>query len=65
MELSRQEYCSGYPFPAPADLPDPETEARPPAPPGATSVAPHLWGNLELGEKEDTSKLNRSVLQTT
>ena len=31
MELSRQEYWSGYPFPSPGDLPDPETEPRSPA----------------------------------
>ena len=23
MELSRQEYCNGYPMPSPGDLPDP------------------------------------------
>ena len=26
MEFSRQEYCSGLPFPTPGDLPDPGTE---------------------------------------
>ena len=26
MELSRQEYWSGLPFPSPGDLPDPRTE---------------------------------------
>ena len=26
--FSRQEYCSGLPFPSPGDLPDPEIEAR-------------------------------------
>ena len=31
MELSRLEYWSGYPFPSPEDLPDPETEPRSPA----------------------------------
>ena len=31
MELSRQEYWSGQPFPSPGDLPDPEIEARSPA----------------------------------
>ena len=30
MELSRQEYWSGYPFLSPGDLPDPETEPRSP-----------------------------------
>ena len=27
MELSRQEYWSGLPFPSPEDLPDPEIES--------------------------------------
>ena len=31
MELSRQEYWSGLPFPSPGDLADPETEPRSPA----------------------------------
>ena len=31
MELSRQEYWSGQPFPSPGDLPDPEIEPRSPA----------------------------------
>ena len=26
MEFSRQEYCSGLPFPPPGDLPDPRSE---------------------------------------
>ena len=26
MQFSRQEYCSGLPFPSPGDLPDPGTE---------------------------------------
>ena len=33
MELSRQEYWSGLPFPSPGDLPDPGTEPRSPWPP--------------------------------
>ena len=28
MELSRQEYCNGLPFPSPGDLPDPRIEPR-------------------------------------
>ena len=28
MELSRQEYQSGFPFPSPGDLPDPGVEPR-------------------------------------
>ena len=31
MELSRQEYCSGLPFPSPGDLSNPEVELRSPA----------------------------------
>ena len=31
MEFSRQEYCSGLPFPPPGDLPDPGLESRSPA----------------------------------
>ena len=31
MEFSRQEYRSGWPWPSPGDLPDPETEPRCPA----------------------------------
>ena len=31
MELSRQEYCSGLPFPSPGDLPEPEIEPGSPA----------------------------------
>jgi len=27
MEFSRQEYWSGFPFPSPGDLPNPETES--------------------------------------
>ena len=28
MEFSRQEYCSGFPFPSPRDLPDPGIEPK-------------------------------------
>ena len=31
MEFSRQEYCSGLPFPSPGDLPNPGIEPRSPA----------------------------------
>ena len=31
MEFSRQEYCSGLPFPSPGDLPDPGIKLRSPA----------------------------------
>ena len=35
MEFSRQEYCSGLPFPSPGDLPDPGIE---PMSPGASAL---------------------------
>ena len=31
IQLSRQEYCSGLPFPSPGDLPDPGIKPRSPA----------------------------------
>ena len=31
MEFSRQEYCSGLPFPSPGDLPDPGIKLASPA----------------------------------
>ena len=31
MEFSRPEYCSGYPFPSPGDLPNPGIKPRSPA----------------------------------
>ena len=31
MKFSRQEYCSGLPFPSPGDLPDPEIKPGSPA----------------------------------
>ena len=31
MEFSRQQYCSGLPFPSPGDLPDPGIKPRSPA----------------------------------
>jgi len=31
MGFSRQEYCSGLPFPSPGDLPDPGIKPRSPA----------------------------------
>ena len=39
MELSRQEYWSGMPFPSPGDLPDPGLEL-------ATLVSPALAGRF-------------------
>ena len=31
IEFSRQEYCSGWPFPSPGDLPNPGIKPRSPA----------------------------------
>ena len=57
--FSRQEYCSGLPFPSPGDLPDPGTEPRSPAlqadalpsePPGKSGFPIH--NKTELCSKE-------------
>ena len=62
MELSRQEYWSGYPFLSPGDLPDPETEPRSPAlqvdsllsePPGS----PHKGAHIQLPHAPPSSSL--------
>ena len=56
MDFSRQEYCSGLPFPSPGDFPKPGIKPRPPAlqaesfpsePPGKPSVPPSLLKNIE------------------
>ena len=56
MEFSRQEYWSGWPFPSPGDLPEPETEPISPAlvgrcfttkPPGRTINA-HVLKRMVL-----------------
>ena len=46
MEFSRQEYCSGLPFPPPGDLPDSETKSRSPALAGRFST---VWAPREGG----------------
>ena len=43
MGFSRQEYCSGLPFPSPRDLPDPGIEPRSSAL-QANSLPTELWG---------------------
>ena len=58
MEISRQEYCSGLPFPAPGDLPNPGIESKSPTlqadtltsePPGkilgSSSVSPSVMSD--------------------
>ena len=52
MELSRQEYWSGWPFPPPRDLPDPEMEPLSPA-------APKLSGGLFT-----TEPLGKLIIKT-
>ena len=51
MEFSRQEYCSGQPFPSPGDLPDPgikhrspvlQADSLPSEPPGKPRFLCHL-----------------------
>ena len=47
MGFSRQEYCSGQPFPFPGDLPDPGVEPRSPALfPAWASLVTQLVKNL-------------------
>ena len=47
MEFSRQEYCSGLPFPSPGDLPDPGIEPGSPALQADTYHLSHQ-GSLEI-----------------
>ena len=60
--FSRQEYCSGLPFPSPGDLPDPGTEPRSPAlqadalpsePPGKSGFP--IYNKTELCSKKSVS----------
>ena len=48
MEIPRQEYWSGLPFPSPGDLPDPGIEPTSPALVGGffTTEPPHLGSSL-------------------
>ena len=45
MVFSRQEYCSGLPFPTPGGLPDPDI--NPPSPPLAGSIFFNCWATQE------------------
>ena len=49
--FSRQEYCSGLPFPSPGDLPDPGIEPRSP---GCRWIFYHLSYHQTLGLKNNT-----------
>ena len=60
MGFSRQEYCSGLPFPSPGDLPDPGIEPVSLMPPalagrffttGATWEAPQATGQISIHSK--------------
>ena len=71
MELSRQEYQSGFPFPSPGDLPDPGVEPRSAAlqgdsllsePPGKPLVT---FGGVETNSPSMTSHLFNLVLLLT
>ena len=65
MGFSRQEYCSGLPFPSPGDLPDPGIEPRFPAlqadalisdPPGRHKfILREVQVKFYLGQNEDCS----------
>jgi len=43
MELSRQKYCSGLPFPSPGDLPDPGIDPVSPALAGGFFTTGVTW----------------------
>ena len=45
MGFSRQEYCSGLPFPSPGHIPDPGIEPRSPALQADSSALPCLWSD--------------------
>ena len=49
MEFSRQEYCSGLPFPSPGDLPDPGIE---PASLMSPALASGFFTTSSTGEAE-------------
>ena len=63
MGFSRQQYCSGLPFPSPGDLPDPEIEPGSPAL-QADSLPTELQGNPIpiLLFTEDTGKRNVTLV---
>ena len=50
MGFSRQEHCSGFPFPSPEDLPNPGIEPRSPAL-QADSLPSEPPGKPEMGQK--------------
>ena len=57
MEFSKQEYCSGLPFPSPEDHPNPGIELRSPElqvdslpsePPGKIYLSPYIYINISF-----------------
>ena len=56
MEFSRQEYWSGFPFPAPGDLPDPRIAPKSPALSGGSLPLSHL-GSPHSGLRDQALKL--------
>ena len=49
MEFSRQEYCSGLPFPSPGELSNPEVE------PGSPALQAHLLYIINITERQYTA----------
>ena len=77
MGFSRQEHCSGLPFPSPGDLPNPGMEPRfpavqadslPSAPPGKTLICILADSYMEYGVKillQSTQQKSSLLLATT
>ena len=54
VEFSRQEYCSGLPFPSPGDLPDPGIE------PGSPALQADSLPSELLGKRRFTGEENEA-----
>ena len=61
MGFSRQEYCSGLPFPSPRDLPDPGIEPRSPALQADTLPLSHLGCRKDTSGKVKKNKKQRRL----
>ena len=55
MGLSRQEYCSGLPFPPPGGLPDPGLKPTSPALADDSLPLSHLGSPVNLVNREETN----------